>query len=196
MCCRTTLRALLNLATCAIVSAARHLKSLSGSVRMETIVCRPPKSAMARRMNGFLDISFRIWSEPILHFISSVSNKLIKTSRPPTSLIANWQASCDKLKSLMLHSAIMVAVWLPPFRYLTSFCICQYSDGKSDWSWRPRSASSSSSSLSGLLSPDVSLYWMLSLDALEECGSFFFSLVSTMVFCSLSAALFILFCLK
>lgn len=50
LCRRTTLRARLNLATFAIVSAARHFKSLSCSSNMRTIVCKPPKSAIERRM--------------------------------------------------------------------------------------------------------------------------------------------------
>lgn len=50
-----------------------------------------------------------------LQRISSVSSRLIRTSRPPTSLIASWQVSCAKLKSRMEHSAMTVAVWLPPW---------------------------------------------------------------------------------
>lgn len=49
-----------------------------------------------------------------LHLTSSVSSRFIKTSSPPTSLIASWQVSWAKLKSFMEHKAITVAVWLPP----------------------------------------------------------------------------------
>ena len=64
-CCRTVLLARLNFATLAMVSAAKHLSSLLGSWRIFTMVCRPPRSAMARRIWVFLEISFRIMSAPI-----------------------------------------------------------------------------------------------------------------------------------
>lgn len=64
-CCLTVRLALLNLATLAMVSAARHLRSLSGSRKILTMVCRPPRSAMARRIWVFLEISFKILSDPI-----------------------------------------------------------------------------------------------------------------------------------
>ena len=44
-------------------------------------------------MLEFIEISFNIFSDPILHLISSVSNKLINTSKPPTSRIATWHVS-------------------------------------------------------------------------------------------------------
>lgn len=50
-----------------------------------------------------------------LHLISSVSSKLMRTSRPPTSRMASWHVCWAKLKSLMEHRAITVAVWLPPW---------------------------------------------------------------------------------
>ena len=52
-----------------------------------------------------------------LHLISSVSSRLISTSSPPTSLMANWHVSCRRLKSLMAHRAIMVAVWFPLYNW-------------------------------------------------------------------------------
>ena len=48
-----------------------------------------------------------------LHLISLVSSRFISTSSPPTSLMASWQVSCWRLKSLIAHSAMIVAVWLP-----------------------------------------------------------------------------------
>ena len=156
-CCRTVRRARLNLATLAMVSAAKHLRSLSGSRRIFTMVCRPPRSAMARRIWVFLEISFKIFSDPIynnihfkmkllsfwtgnvtylknffwislslslslsqgclhtLHLTSSVSSKLMRTSSPPTSRMASWHVSWARLKSLIEHKAMMVAVWLPPW---------------------------------------------------------------------------------
>jgi hypothetical protein len=54
------------LATLAIVSAAKHFNSLSCSRNIFTIVCKPPKSAIARRICVFLEISFRIFKAPIL----------------------------------------------------------------------------------------------------------------------------------
>ena len=64
-CCRTVRLARRNLATLAIVSAARHFRSLFWSRRILTIVCRPPRSAIARRIWVFREISFRIFREPI-----------------------------------------------------------------------------------------------------------------------------------
>ena len=61
-----------------------------------------------------------------LHFMSSVSRRLMSTSRPPTSRMANCEASCDKLKSRMLHKAMMVAVWLPPCSQIVSFDSCLF----------------------------------------------------------------------
>ena len=55
----------ISLAVSPMVSAARHFKSLSGSSSSLTIVCNPPRSAMFRRMYGLLDISLRIYNEPI-----------------------------------------------------------------------------------------------------------------------------------
>ena len=161
-CCRTVRRARLNLATLAMVSAAKHFRSLSGSRRIFTMVCRPPRSAMARRIWVFLEISFKIFSDPIynkihfimkllsfwkrnvtysciwtknklwislslsslslsglsyntLHLTSSVSSKLMRTSSPPTSRMASWHVSWARLKSLIEHKAMMVAVWFPPW---------------------------------------------------------------------------------
>jgi hypothetical protein len=48
-----------------IVSAARHFKSLSGSSSNLTIVCKPPRSAIFRRIDGLFEISLRIYNEPI-----------------------------------------------------------------------------------------------------------------------------------
>jgi len=87
-----------------------------------------------------------------LHLFSSVSSRLIRTSKPPTSRIASWQVSWAKLKSRIEHRAMIVAVWFPPFKYLTSFCICQYSEGRSDPASCLRSWISSSSSDSSELS--------------------------------------------
>ncbi len=64
-CCRTILRARLNLATLAMVSAARHFSSLSGESRMDTMVCKPPRSAMVCRIWELQLISFKIFKEPI-----------------------------------------------------------------------------------------------------------------------------------
>lgn len=61
----TVLLALLNFATLAIVSAARHFNSLLGDCKIFTVVWRPPRSAMAFLIWVFLDISFRIFNEPI-----------------------------------------------------------------------------------------------------------------------------------
>ena len=61
-----------------------------------------------------------------LHLIALVSSRLIRTSKPPTSLIASWQVSWARLKSLMAHRAITVAVWLPPYKqqqYLSNLII-------------------------------------------------------------------------
>lgn len=55
-------------------------------------------------------------SEYTLHLISSVSSRLISTSSPPTSRIASWHVSCPRLKSLIAHNAIIVAVWFPPWK--------------------------------------------------------------------------------
>lgn len=49
-----------------------------------------------------------------LHLTSSVSSKLMRTSRPPTSQMASWHVSCIKLKSIMAHRVSTVAVWSPP----------------------------------------------------------------------------------
>lgn len=101
-----------------------------------------------------------IWRVEIKNYtlqsISSVSSKFTRTSKPPTSRIANWQISTDRLKSRIDESAITVAVGFPPLRYLTNRCICQYSVGKSVCSCRVRSNnwSSSSSSSSSLDSSD------------------------------------------
>jgi hypothetical protein len=86
-----------------------------------------------------------------LQSISSVSSRLTSTSRPPTSRIADWHVSTDKLKSRIDDNAITVAVGFPPLRYLTKRWICQYSVGKSVCSCRVRSNNWSSSSSSSSL---------------------------------------------
>lgn len=50
-----------------------------------------------------------------LHLLSLVSKRLIKTSNPPTSRIANWHVSWERLKSRIAHKAMTVAVWFPPY---------------------------------------------------------------------------------
>ena len=50
--------------------------------------------------------------------ISSVSSKLIRISKPPTSRMTNWHISTDKLKSRMEDNAMTVTVGLSPLRYL------------------------------------------------------------------------------
>ena len=116
-----------------IVTAARHFKSLSGSSSSLTIVCNPPRSAIFRRMYGLVEISLRMCKEPIwsersamlqwttvsfaqgtLQSISSVSSKFTRTSNPPTSRMANWQVSTERLKSRIDDNAMTVAVGFPP----------------------------------------------------------------------------------
>ncbi|RNA30254.1 hypothetical protein BpHYR1_038396 [Brachionus plicatilis] len=86
--CLTTFLARLNLATLAIVSAARHLKSLSCSVKIFTIVCNPPKSAIERLI------------EPILHLISSKASHFDLVDRVQPTLLPHHFLGYSRLKVL------------------------------------------------------------------------------------------------
>lgn len=77
----TVCLALLNLAILAIVSAAKHLRSLLGESKMFTKVSMPPRSAKHRRICGFLLISFRIFKEPTYVQMSSL-------------IFMNWSKQC------------------------------------------------------------------------------------------------------
>ena len=78
------------------------------------VMCR-----LTSEWNVIWESTFR---DPILHFKSSVSNRFVRTSRPPASIIATWIASFWRSKSTRLQRAMIVAVWFPIFRYLISFC--------------------------------------------------------------------------
>lgn len=75
---------------------------------------RMPQQRKSKQM-GALKIIYKVVL-CTLHLISSVSSRLISTSSPPTSLMANWQVSCWRLKSLIAHRAMIVAVWFPLYR--------------------------------------------------------------------------------
>lgn len=65
---------------------------------------------------GIANFLYFIWldlPQPTLHFNSSVSKRLINTSNPPISLIANWLTSVVKSWSFKQAKLTIVAVWLP-----------------------------------------------------------------------------------
>lgn len=64
--CLTVLLALRNLATLAMVSAAKALRSMTGESRIFTMLCRPPMSTIARRICTLWLIFLRIFRDPIL----------------------------------------------------------------------------------------------------------------------------------
>jgi len=88
LCWRMARRARLNRAMLAMVSAERQRSSAFASLRILTIVLKPPRSVMARRINAFVVISFMIFNAPICSTWLEIqeSNEFITRKRPDNGI--------------------------------------------------------------------------------------------------------------
>lgn len=97
---RTSLRAIRTLPTYDIVSAAIIFSSKLGSDRILISNGMPSKSTIALRTSVFTAISDKMCKAPKRHFVSLLSSKLTRTSKPPMSWMAYFWYILFSMRSI------------------------------------------------------------------------------------------------
>lgn len=116
--CLTVLLALWNLATLAMFSAAKALRSLTDESRIFTMLCRPPMSTMTRRICTLWLIFLRIFRDPIwnhthMHYkLSHILSRLIRYFKK-LKICFMENKSVMSYANIRLPSALSIHVVIP-----------------------------------------------------------------------------------